>query len=157
MYKKLLLCVATIALSTNILHGMDRRNPDNLKKNSPFTSKFPNIKLPLGIKAALKGGKNGAIAAFLVALPSIGLLDSSLKEKLALPFLSALAGGIFGTVTGGISTFFSTGHEESFTHQTAVDFRARGTGAGFGALAGIAALTFCYAANKSGTFNVFNP
>lgn len=158
LYKKLLFCVAVIAVSTNTLQGMRKNNSEVPKKNSPFTSKFPNIKLPLGIKAALKGGKNGTISAFLVALPSVGLLDGSLKEKLAIPFLSGIAGGIFGTIAGGLSTLLPTGFEKHWLmNPTTVKFQARGVGIGIGSMVGLAALGLCYSANKSGSFNIFNP
>ncbi len=135
-----------------------KKNPNIPQKDSRFTSKFPNIKLPLGLKAALKGGKNGAIAAFLVALPSIGLLDGSLKEKLALPFLSGFAGGIIGILTSGLSTFLPTGNEGfTYTQSTAIKFRAQGVGIGVGSMIGLAALGYCYSLNKLENFRIFNP
>jgi hypothetical protein len=120
-------------------------------------SKFSTIKPPLGLQAALKGGKSGFITAFVAAsLPAFSL-DASPKEKLAFPFLSGIAGGIFGALIGGLSKFLPPVPDTNYDFRTNIKSQARGAGMGAGVAIGLLALGVCYMDNKLEHFRIFNP
>jgi hypothetical protein len=105
MYKKLLLCVATIALSTNISCVASARLGENRQQKKSFLADYP--KLQETFKAGGRGGVLGASNAFLVGLVT---QDASLKERLQGMLAGGIVGSIAGLITGGISSFLPNSH-----------------------------------------------